>query len=338
MNPEHLNLLRQALPFINKFKGKTFVVKIGGEIADSDQTLHSFCEEVALLSQVGIHVVMVHGGGKQATQLSKQLGIEPQMVQGRRITDEKTLDVVMMVFAGTINTEIIAALREYGAEPVGISGVDGGIINAVKRPPMKIKNEKTGQDEVVDFGHVGDIESIDPKLLEVLLAADFVPVMASLGGDDAGNILNINADTVASEIASALKAEKLILVTDVDGILREDKTLISRATPQEIAELKKAGVIRGGMMVKADSAVEALKDGVQSVHIISGKKPSTLLAEVFTETGSGTMIHRGVQPVKGRARKKVARPAAGKVADEKAGPAKGGEEKPAATAEAPANK
>jgi acetylglutamate kinase len=307
MNPEHVNLLRQALPFINKFKNKTFVVKIGGEIADDEKTLHSFCEEVALLSQVGIHVVMVHGGGKQATQLSKQLGIEPQMVQGRRITDEKTLDVVMMVFAGTINTEIIAALREYGAEPVGISGVDGGIINAVKRPPQKIKNEKTGQEEVVDFGHVGDIESIDPKLLEVLLAADFVPVMASLGGDDAGNILNINADTVASEIASALKAEKLILVTDVDGILRDDKSLISRVTPQEIDDLVKANVIRGGMVPKATSAVEALKDGVQSVHIISGKKPSTLLAEVFTENGSGTMIHRnnGQLEKKSRTRKKA---------------------------------
>lgn len=328
MNPEHLNLLRQALPFINRFKNKTFVVKIGGEIADSDQTLHSFCEEVALLSQVGIHVVMVHGGGKQATQLSKQLGIEPQMVQGRRITDEKTLDVVMMVFAGQINTEIIAALREYGAEPVGISGVDGGIINAVKRPPMKIKNEKTGVEEIIDFGHVGDIESIDPKLLEVLLAADFVPVMASLGGDDSGNILNINADTVASEIASALKAEKLILITDVDGILRDDKSLISRVTPQEIDELIKAGVIRGGMVPKAMSAVEALKDGVQSVHIISGKKASTLLAEVFTETGSGTMIHRGGPHLKGRSRKKVVRPAAAakngegvKAAEEKAAPA-----------------
>ncbi len=311
MNPEHLDLLRQALPFINRFKNKTFVVKIGGEIADDEATLHRFCEEVALLSQVGIHVVMVHGGGKQATQLSKQLGIEPQMVQGRRITDEKTLDVVMMVFAGTINTEIIAALREYGAEPVGISGVDGGIINAVKRPPQKIKNDKTGVEEVIDFGHVGDIESIDPKLLETLLAADFVPVMASLGGDDAGNILNINADTVASEIASALKAEKLILVTDVEGILRDDKSLISRVTPSEIADLIKSNVIRGGMVPKATSAVEALKDGVQSVHIISGKKQSTLLAEVFTETGSGTMIHRNNGgPVKGRVRKARVKPVA----------------------------
>jgi acetylglutamate kinase len=293
MNPENLNTLRQALPYINKFKGKTFVVKIGGEIADDESTLHSFCEEVALLAEVGIRVVMVHGGGKQATQLSKQLGIEPKMIEGRRVTDEKTLDVVMMVFAGTINTEIIAALREYGAEPVGLSGVDGGILNAVKRPPKKVLNEKTGQEEVVDYGHVGDIESVDPRLLTTLLNADFVPVMASLGGDDAGNILNINADTVASEIASSLRAEKLFLVTDVDGILREDKSLISRVTPQEIDRLIKEGVIRGGMVPKATSAVEALKDGVGSVHIISGKKKSTLLTEVFTDTGSGTMIHRG---------------------------------------------
>jgi acetylglutamate kinase len=296
MDPKHLDILRQALPYINRFKGKTFVVKIGGEIADDDATLHSFCEEVALLAQVGIRVVIVHGGGKQATQLSQQLGIEPKLVQGRRVTDEKTLDVVMMVFAGTINTEILAALREYGAEAVGISGVDGGIVNAVKRPPRKMMNEKTGEEEVVDFGHVGDIESVDPKLLTTLLNADFVPVMASLGGDDAGNILNINADTVAAEVASALRAEKLILVTDVDGILRADKSLISRVTPPEIDALIQEGVIRGGMVPKAQSAVEALKDGVQSVHIISGKKPSTLLAEVFTEAGSGTMIYRSGAP------------------------------------------
>jgi acetylglutamate kinase len=290
MNPEHVDLLRQALPYINKFKGKTFVVKIGGEIADHEPTLHVFCEEVALLAQVGIHVVVVHGGGKQATELSEQLGIEPKMVQGRRVTDEQTLDVVMMVFAGKINTEILSSLRKAGVEAVGISGVDGGILNAVKRPPRKMLNEKTGKEEVVDFGHVGDIESVDTKLLTTLLAADFVPVIASLGGDDQGNILNINADTVAQEIAAALEAEKLILVTDVEGILRADKTLISRVTPQEIEQLIRDGVVQGGMVPKAQNAVEALQAGVRSVHIISGRKASTLLAEVFTDTGSGTMI------------------------------------------------
>ena len=292
MNPEHLGLLRQALPYINRFKGHTFVVKIGGDIAEDEPGLHSFTEEVALLAQVGIHIVMVHGGGKQATDLSEKLGIEAKMVNGRRVTDEKTLDVVMMVFAGKINTEILSSLRKAGVDAVGISGVDGGIINAVKRPPKKIVNEQTGQEEMIDFGHVGDIHSVDTKLLKTLLAADFVPVIASLGGDDLGNILNINADTVASEIAAALKAEKLILASDVDGILRADKTLISRVTPQEIDQLIAQGVIRGGMIPKAQGAVEALVDGVKSVHIINGKKTSTLLAEVFTDTGAGTMIYR----------------------------------------------
>ncbi len=292
MNPEHLGLLRQALPYINRFKGKTFVVKIGGEVAEDEPVLHTFCEEVALLAQVGIKVIMVHGGGKQASDLSEKLGIEPRMVGGRRVTDERTLDVVMMVFAGKINTEIISSLRRAGAEAVGISGVDGGILNAVKRPPKKVFNDKTGQEEIVDFGHVGDIESVDTKLLVTLLGADFVPVIASLGGDDAGNILNINADTVAAEIASALKAEKLILASSVDGILRADKTLISRATPAEIDQLVKEGVIRGGMVPKAESAVAALLEGVKSVHIINGRKSATLLAEVFTDTGAGTMIYR----------------------------------------------
>lgn len=292
MNPEHLDTLRQALPYINRFKGKTFVVKVGGDIAEDDAGLHAFCEEVALLAQVGIRVVMVHGGGKQATELSQKLGIEPKMIQGRRVTDERTLDVVMMVFAGKINTEILGSLRRAGVDAVGLSGVDGGIINAVRRPPKKIFNEKTGREEVVDFGHVGDIVSIDTRLLSTLLAADFVPVIASLGGDDQGNILNINADTVASEIAAALRAEKLILASDVDGILRADQTLISRVTPEEIDALIRQGVIRGGMIPKAQGAVEALLDGVKSVHIINGKKASTLLAEVFTDTGAGTMIYR----------------------------------------------
>lgn len=292
MDPKQLNTLRQALPYINRFKGKTFVVKIGGDIAEDEQGLNLFCEEVALLAQVGIHVVMVHGGGKQATDLSEKLGIEPKLIAGRRITDEKTLDVVMMVFAGKINTEILGSLRRAGVEAVGLSGVDGGILNAVKRPPKKMVNEKTGKEEVVDFGHVGDIDSVDTKLLTTLLNAEFVPVIASLGGDDAGNILNINADTVAAEIAAALKAEKLILASDVDGILRADKTLISRVTPEEVDQLIKDGVIRGGMIPKAQGAVEALVEGVKSVHIINGKKASTLLAEVFTDTGAGTMIYR----------------------------------------------
>jgi acetylglutamate kinase len=290
---EDVGLLRQALPYINTFKGKTFVLKIGGDIAEHDPVLHGFCEEVALLAQVGIRVVMVHGGGKQATDLSEKLGIEPRIINGRRVTDDRTLDVVKMVFAGQINTEILASLRKAGVAAVGLSGVDGGIIDARRRPPKLMTNDATGREEMVDFGHVGDIVDADVKLLKTLLDADFVPVVASLGADDDGNIFNINADTVASTIAGRLGAEKLILASDIDGILREDRTIVSRATPADIEQLIRAGVVKGGMVPKAQGAVEALGEGVKAVHIINGMKPSTLLQEIFTDTGSGTMILRG---------------------------------------------
>lgn len=292
MKPEHVDLLRQALPYINKFKNKTFVVKIGGDIAEEPANRNSFTEEVALLAQVGIRVVLVHGGGKQATDLSEKLGIEPKIISGRRITDDSALDVVKMVFAGKINTEILSSLRRAGVEAVGLSGVDGGILDAVKRPPTKVLNDQTGRKELVDFGHVGDITRVDVKLLKTLLDADFIPVIASLGGDDEGRVLNINADTVASKIAGALACEKLILASDVDGILRADGTLISRASISEVQALLQSGVIKGGMIPKAQGILEALKDGVRSVHIINGMKPSSLLTEVFTDTGCGTMIFR----------------------------------------------
>jgi acetylglutamate kinase len=292
VRPEDVGLLRQALPYINRFKGKIFVIKIGGDIAEKDEVLHGFCEEVALLERVGIRVVMLHGGGKQATDLSEKLGIEPKIIDGRRVTDDRTLDVVKMVFAGQINTEILASLRKAGASAVGLSGVDGNIVHARRRPPKMMRNEATGRDELVDFGHVGDIDRIDVKLLRTLLDADFVPVIASLGADDEGNILNINADTVASAIASELKTEKLILASDIDGILRVDKTLLSRASVLEVQTLIRDGIIRGGMIPKAQSCIDALADGVERVHIINGLRPSALLEEVFTDTGCGTMIYR----------------------------------------------
>lgn len=290
MNLSDLATLREALPYINRFRGTTFVVKIGGEIADQPEALSAFCEEAALLARVGIRIVIVHGGGKQATELQQRLGVEPRMVQGRRVTDADTLDIVMMAFAGKVNTEILSSFRKAGVDAVGISGVDGGIVHAVRRPPKKVRDEATGRDEMVDYGHVGDIESIDPRLLETLLERDFVPVVASLGGDDDGAIFNINADTVASKIAGSLRAEKLILVTDVEGILGEGDTLISKTTPVLLESMLASGIIRGGMLPKAQSAMTALGEGVRSVHIISGKRPSTLLGEVFTDTGSGTMI------------------------------------------------
>ena len=292
MKPEHVDLLRQALPYINKFKGTTFIVKIGGNVAEDDKGLDRFCEEVALCAQVGIRVVMIHGGGKQASDLSEKLGIEPKIVSGRRVTDDKTLDVVKMTFAGKINTEILSCLRKSGVEAVGISGVDGGVISARRRPPTEVRDSATGESQMVDFGHVGDIDSIDVKLLQTLLESDFIPVVASLGADTEGNVLNINADTVASRICEAIGAEKLILVSDVDGILDAEGKLINRVTVPEVQDLIKSGVISGGMVPKAQAILNVLKGDVHSVHIINGTKASSLLTEIFTNTGCGTMIFR----------------------------------------------
>lgn len=285
-----VNLLREALPYIKKFKGKTFVIKFGGEVADSEQTLLSFCEEIALCAQVGIKVVAVHGGGKQATELSEKLGIEPKIINGRRITDEEALDVVKMVFAGKINIEILGALRKAGVPAVGLSGVDGNMLHARRRPPQVVVDEKTGKKRTVDYGFVGDIIDVDPRLIHTLIEKDFVPVIASLAADDEGRVYNVNADTVASSIAAELKAEKWIVATDVDGVLDGDRRLISRLTREQARQLIGDRVITGGMIPKVENALAAIEAGVKSVHIINGLKPGSLLEEVFTESGAGTMF------------------------------------------------
>jgi acetylglutamate kinase len=285
-----VNVLREALPFINAFKGKTFVVKFGGEVADDEATLLSFCEELALCAQVGIRVVVVHGGGRQATELSEKLGIETRTVNGRRITDERTLDVVKMVFAGKINVEILSALRRAGVPAVGLSGVDGRILQARKRPPQIVVDDQTGARRSIDYGFVGDILDVDPRLIHTLIDQDFVPVIASLAADDAGAIYNVNADTVASAIAVEMRAEKLIVATNVDGVLDAERTLRSRLSLDDIAILIAGGAITGGMLPKVEAAGKAIRAGVQSVHIINGLKPGALLREVFTEGGDGTML------------------------------------------------
>lgn len=285
-----VNTLREALPYINRFKGKTFVVKFGGEVADDDATLLSFCEELALCAQVGIHVVVVHGGGKQATELSEKLGIEARTVNGRRITDEETLDVVKMVFAGKINVDILGALRRAGVPAVGLSGVDGNILTAGKRPPQEIVDRETGLRQKIDFGFVGDIFDVDARLIHTLIEKDFVPVIASLAADDEGGIYNVNADTVASAIAAEMKAEKLIMATNVDGVMNADKVVQSRLRLDDVAEMMTSKAITGGMIPKVESAAKAVRTGVKSVHIINGMKVGALLREIFTENGDGTMI------------------------------------------------
>jgi acetylglutamate kinase len=288
-----LDLLREALPYIQRFKGQTFVVKLSGKVTENRKNLTSLAEELALLHQVGIHICVVHGGGKQLSELAKQLGIEQTIIEGRRVTDDATLEMAKMIFAGKINTDILAALRHRGIEAVGLSGVDGNIVHAEKRPPKEILNRETGVSNKVDFGHVGDVVQINARLLTVLLDHGYLPVISSLGADAEGMVFNINADTIATEIAVQLQAEKLILLSDVDGIFLtagDPKTKLSRLTAAEANELISSGAATGGMIPKLQNIVTLLSRGVHSAHIISGNNRNALLSEIFTDKGTGTMV------------------------------------------------
>ena len=292
-NQPRLDLLREALPYIQRFKGKTFVVKLSGKVTEEHENLLSLAEELALMHQVGIRLCVVHGGGKQLTDLAAQMGVEQTIINGRRVTDDATLDMAKMIFGGKINTDILAALRHRGVEAVGLSGVDGQIVHAVRRLPKEIVNQETGELEHVDFGHVGDVVEINDRLLRVLLDHDYLPVVSSLGADDEGKVFNINADTIAAEIAVRLEAEKLIMLSDVDGIyLRpgERATKLSRITADEVSALIRDGVATGGMIPKLQNITELLRRGVRSAHIIKGSLRNALLSEVFTDEGTGTMI------------------------------------------------
>lgn len=293
MNTRKLDLLREALPYIQRFKGKTFVVKFSGKVTEERENLASLAEELALLHQVGIKICVVHGGGKQLSEIAEKLGVAQTVINGRRVTDDDTLELAKMIFAGKINTDILAALRNCGTEAVGLSGIDGNIVHAVKRPPKEILNRETGETSEVDFGHVGDVLEINSRLLSLLLEADYLPVISSLGADDDGRIFNINADTIAAEIAARLKAEKLILLSDVNGIYldaSDETTKLSRITAREAEEMIQSGRATGGMIPKLQSLVKILEQGVKSAHVIGGDERNALLSEVFTDRGTGTML------------------------------------------------
>jgi acetylglutamate kinase len=293
MIDERLDLLREALPYIQRFKNKTFVVKLSGKVTENQGQLNSLAEEITLCNQVGIHIAVIHGGGKQLTAISERLGITQRIVNGRRVTDAETLEVAKMVFAGQINTDILSALRRAGAETVGLSGLDGNTIHARRREIQNVLNQETGEVERIDFGHVGDIVKINARLIRLLLDNGYVPVIASLGADEQGNVYNINADTIAAEIAVHLQAEKLVLLTDVDGILldRDDpQSRISRLTIKEAERLVQEQVVSAGMLPKISAIARLIERGVRSAHIINGAKRNALLYEVFTDEGAGTMI------------------------------------------------
>jgi len=293
MNTQKLDLLREALPYIQRFKGKIFVVKFSGKVTENRENLASLAEELALLHQVGIKICVVHGGGKQLSELAEKLGVAQTVINGRRVTDDDTLELAKMVFAGKINIDILAALRNCGTEAVGLSGIDGNIVHAVRRPPKEILNRATGENETIDFGNVGDVLEINARLLQLLLDANYLPVVSSLGADDDGKVFNINADTIAAEIAARLKAEKLILLSDVNGIYLDagdETTKLSRITASEAEAMIASGKATGGMIPKLQSLVKILEQGVKSAHVIGGAERNALLSEVFTHGGTGTML------------------------------------------------
>lgn len=290
---DSLRVLKQAIPYIRLYKGKTFVIKVGGRVVAKKDCLDALLEDVSLLQQVGVRVLLVHGGGDQATALSRRLGVEPEIVNGRRVTDAHALEIAKMVYGGSMNVDILASLRGHHTPAVGVSGVDAGLIVAKKRPLQLVETQAGQAPVAIDYGFVGDIESVDPKVLTALLDGGLTPVVACLGADQDGAVLNINADSVAEALARALQAEKLIVVTDTEGILRDVQnpgSLVSYADFDEIAAMKQAGQLSGGMLPKVEACVKALQGGVKRTHVINGMKPGALLREVFTNEGCGTLI------------------------------------------------
>ena len=284
--------LRHAVPYIRVYKRKVFVLKAGGDAFVSPETTRALMEQIGILHQVGIRVVLVHGGGPQSTQLAKRLGLETRMVDGRRVTDAATLEVSMMVLNGEINTRIVACCRQLGIPAIGISGVDGGFVRATKRPPVQ-----HGAD-TVDYGFVGDIQAIDAGIIFKLLDNDLVPIVSPLSADDNGTLLNINADTVAAAIACDLKAEKFVLATGVPGILESrdnPRSLISYVDRAGLRRLRDEGKITDGMLPKIAAIERALAGGVPRVHVISYALPESLLLEVFTNEGTGTLVVNDIE-------------------------------------------
>jgi len=280
--------LKHAAPYIRMFKGKIFVLKVGGEVFADTADTRALMEQVGILYQVGIRIVLVHGGGQQSTELARQLGLDTKFVDGRRITDGPSLDVATMVLNGQINTRVLAACRDLEIPAVGISGIDAGLIRAHRRPPV----ERDGNSPV-DYGYVGDIDSVDADVLQKQLDNGLMPVVSPLSCDSSGTILNINADTVAAAIAAELGAEKLILATSAPGILDDaddPRSLISYVDRAALNQLRKDGKLADGMLPKAAAIDAALANGVNRVHVISYKVADSLLLEIFTNEGTGTLV------------------------------------------------
>ncbi|HET6514320.1 MAG TPA: acetylglutamate kinase [Thermodesulfovibrionales bacterium] len=285
---EKANVLIEALPFIQNFYGKTLVIKYGGAAQIEEGLKNSFAQDVVLLSYIGIRPVIVHGGGPRISQTMKKMGKEPTFVQGQRVTDRETMDIVEMVLGGLINKEIVALINNHGGKAVGLSGKDGGLIRAKKK--LIRKAAERGREEIIDIGLVGEVEAVDPTILCSLQRDGFIPVISPIGVGNNGEAFNINADYVASAVASSLKAEKLILLTDVTGIKDKRDTVISTVLKKSVKKYIDDGTVSGGMVPKVQACIRALDGGVNKTHIVDGRVPHCLLLEIFTRKGIGTEI------------------------------------------------
>lgn len=283
------DVLIEALPYIQRFKGKTIVVKFGGNAMVDEALKHSFARDIVLMKLVGLNPIVVHGGGPQIGQLLTRLGKTSEFIDGMRVTDSETMDVVEMVLGGLVNKEIVSLINQHGGKAVGLTGKDGDFIHARK---IKLKKSALDADasEIIDLGHVGEVSSIDPAVVDMLGRSDFIPVIAPIGVGVDGHSYNINADLVAGKIAEVLKAEKLILLTNTAGILDKQGELLTGLSIKDIDELIADGTISAGMIPKTNCATDALKGGVNSVHIIDGRVEHAVLLELFTDQGVGTLL------------------------------------------------
>jgi acetylglutamate kinase len=280
-------VLSEALPYIQRFHDKTVVIKYGGNAMTDPALKTAFARDVVLLKAVGMNPVVVHGGGPQIEDLLKRIGKKGEFIQGMRVTDTETMDVVEMVLGGQVNKEIVSLINQAGGKAVGLTGKDGHFIRA-KKLRMESK-DKPG--DIIDIGHVGDVTRIDPSLISFLDSGDFIPVIAPIGVGEQGETYNINADVVAGKLAEVLKAEKLILLTNTPGVLDKNGKLLTGLTPAGIDALVKDGTLSGGMLPKISSALDAARAGVNAVHIIDGRVEHAILLELFTDAGVGTLIH-----------------------------------------------
>jgi acetylglutamate kinase len=285
---EKAKILAEALPYIRRFHGKTIVIKYGGNAMTDDKLKSSFAHDIVLLKLIGINPVVVHGGGPQIDDLLKQLGKKGEFVQGMRVTDAETMDVVEMVLGGQVNKEIVNLINQHGGRAVGLTGKDGGLIRAKKM----LVRANGSSDEMIDIGQVGEVDSIDPELVHQLHTNDFIPVIAPLGVGKKGETYNINADLVAGKMAEILKAEKLIVLTNTPGVLDKNGNLLTGLSSKKVDDLFADGTIHGGMLPKISSALDAVKNGVNTCHIIDGRVDHALLLEVLTDEGVGTLIRR----------------------------------------------